>query len=434
MHEVKLPQLGQSVEEASIVQWLKAEGDTVKQGEPLLTVQTDKAEIECEAPASGTLRKILVEPDVTVPVLSVIALLGEPNEPLPDLSKYAGETTGTAPVEAAPSAREKLATVAPSSASAPAAMPGPSTAVSPRARQRAASLHINPAIVSGSGIGGRVMECDVLAYAERIKSLKITPTAMRLAEEKGIDVTLVQGTGPGGRITKADIERSPRPAAAASGTRRVPLSPMRRVIAKRMSESKFSAPHYYMTVEVDMSNAARFRAAQPWKPSYNDIVMAAASEALRQFPEVNARWAGDAVEEMADINMGFAVALPTGLIVPVVRQTQTKSLQDISRECKTLTERARTGKLTPDDYSGNTFTVSNLGGFGVDHFTAIINQPDSAILAVGQIKDRPVVIDGGIHIRPIMKLTLSSDHRVIDGALAARFMGRLKDVLERAAF
>lgn len=434
MHEVKLPQLGQSVEEASIVQWLKTEGESVKQGEPLLTVQTDKAEIECEAPASGTLRKILVGPDVTVPVLSVIALLGEPNEPLPDLSKYGGAKPGAPPVEAEPLDREKVAAVAPSSASAPAAMPGPSAAVSPRARQRAGSLHINPAIVSGSGVGGRVMESDVLAYAERVKSLRITPTAMRLAEEKGIDVTLVQGTGPGGRITKADIERSTPPATAASGTRRMPLSPMRRVIAKRMSESKFSAPHYYMTVEVDMSNAARFRAAQPWKPSYNDIVMAAASKALRQFPQVNARWAGDAVEEMADINIGFAVALPTGLIVPVVRQTQTKSLQDISRECKTLTERARSGKLTPDDYTGNTFTVSNLGGFGVDHFTAIINQPDSAILAVGQIKDRPVVIDGGIHIRPIMKLTLSSDHRVIDGALAAQFMGRLKDELERADF
>jgi pyruvate dehydrogenase E2 component (dihydrolipoamide acetyltransferase) len=190
-----------------------------------------------------------------------------------------------------------------------------------------------------------------------------------------------------------------------------------------------------VTVEVDMAGAAAFRSAMTTlKLSYNDLVMRATARALQKWPQVNVRWAGDAVEEVADINLGFAVALPTGLIVPVVRRAQDKSVQDISRECRELTEKARTGKLLPDDYQGNTFTISNLGGFGVDHFTAIINQPDSAILAVGQIKERVVVIDGGIHIRPVMKLTLSSDHRVIDGALAAQFMGTLKDILETADF
>ncbi|MCC6152568.1 MAG: 2-oxo acid dehydrogenase subunit E2, partial [Candidatus Hydrogenedentes bacterium] len=189
---------------------------------------------------------------------------------------------------------------------------------------------------------------------------------------------------------------------------------------------------YYVTVEVDMANAVALRKSLPWKPSFNDIVMRATALALVQFPAVNARWLGDAVEEVGDVNLGFAVAMPSGLIVPVVRSAQLKSLQGISEECKALTEKARAGKLLPDDYAGNTFTISNLGGFGVDQFTAIINLPDSAILAVGQIKDRPAVIDGGIHVRPIMKMTLSSDHRVIDGALAAQFMGHLKGLLEEA--
>jgi pyruvate dehydrogenase E2 component (dihydrolipoamide acetyltransferase) len=206
-------------------------------------------------------------------------------------------------------------------------------------------------------------------------------------------------------------------------------------VAQRMAESKFSAPHYYVTIEVDMANAKALReAAQGYKPSYNDIVMYGTIQALRLHPNVNARWHGDAIEEMAGINLGFAVALPQGLIVPVVKQAQEMALEEISEITRRLSEKARTGKLLPDDYQGNTFTISNLGAFGVDHFTAIINQPDSAILAVGQIKDRVVVVDGGIHIRPIMKLTLSSDHRVIDGAVAAQFMGTLKDILEAAQF
>jgi pyruvate dehydrogenase E2 component (dihydrolipoamide acetyltransferase) len=294
-------------------------------------------------------------------------------------------------------------------------------------------LHVNPKLAKGSGVGGRIMEGDVEAYAASVAEISITPTAKRLAESKGIDIARVKGTGPGGKITKEDIE-SATPAQAAGETKRTPLSPMRRIIAQRMCESKFSAPHYYVTVEVNMAAAATFRAEYPAKLSYNDLVMRATSIALTEWPAVNARWHGDAIEEVGDINLGFAVALPTGLIVPVVRQVQRLSLDELSSACKALAEKARTGKLLPDDYSGSTFTISNLGGFGVDQFTAIINQPDSAILAVGQIKERPVVIDGGIHVRPIMKLTLSSDHRVIDGAVAAQFMGCLKGILEAAQF
>ena len=434
MHEVKLPQLGQSVEEASIVRWLKAEGDAVKKGEPLLAVQTDKAEIECESTASGTLRKILLPTDVSVPVMTVIALVGEPDEALPDLSQYgSGDNKPTTPAAVVEAPKATAATASPGAASV-YSVDSPASAVSPRARRKAAELHVNPSFVPGTGAGGRVVESDVLAYAESTKNIHASPTARRLAEQTGVDLSRLTGSGPHGRIMKADVAGA-KPAAPllpAGQSRRVPLTPMRRIIAKRMEDSKFSAPHYYVTVEVDMANAVKLRSSLPWKPSYNDIVMRATALSLLQFPSVNARWLGDAVEEVGDVNLGFAVALPTGLIVPVVRTAQQKSLQDISQECKALTEKARAGKLTPDDYSGNTFTISNLGGFGVDHFTAIINQPDSAILAVGQMKDRPVVIDGGIHIRPIMKLTLSSDHRVIDGALAAQFMGHLKGQLERA--
>lgn len=429
MHEVKLPQLGQSVEEASIVRWLKNEGDAVEKGEPLLAVQTDKAEIECESPASGTLRKILLAPDVTVPVMTVIALVGDAAEPLPDLSKYgqsksAPVTTSQAEkAQAAPAAKGTAPAAAASAADA-----GPH-AVSPRARRAAEALHVNPNMVQGTGVGGRVMEADVKTYAA---SINATPTAKRRAQTAGADISRIAGTGPRGKVTKADVGGAAlaAPAIASGETRRVPLTPMRRIIAQRMADSKYSAPHYYVTVEVDMAEAVALRKSFPWKPSFNDIVMRATAIALTQYPSVNARWLGDAVEEVGDVNLGFAVAMPTGLIVPVVRNAQAKSLQEISKECKALTEKARNGKLLPDDYAGNTFTISNLGGFGVDHFTAIINQPDSAILAVGQIKDRPVVIDGGIHIRPVMKMTLSSDHRVIDGALAAQFMGHLKGLLE----
>ena len=429
MHEVKMPQLGQSVEEASIVRWLKNEGDAVAKGEPLLEVQTDKAEIECESPAGGTLRKIIVPTDVTVPVMSVIALVGEASEPLPDLAKY-GHAASAAPAE---KASAKAPDVVKASAPVPAAQNIEPTgrAVSPRARRAAEALHVDAGLVPGTGVGGRVMEADVKAYAE---SVRATPTAKRAAAASGIDIARVSGTGPRGKVTKADVAGAmpAAPAIPAGETRRIPHTPMRRIIAQRMVDSKSSAPHYYVTVEVDMAEAVALRKSLPWKPSFNDIVLRTTAVALTQFPAVNARWQGDAIEEQGDVNLGFAVAMPSGLIVPVVRGAQSKSLQDISNECKALTEKAKIGKLLPDDYAGNTFTISNLGGFGVDQFTAIINQPDSAILAVGQIKDRPVVIDGGIHIRPIMKMTLSSDHRVIDGALAAQFMGHLKSLLETA--
>jgi len=433
MHEILLPKMGNSVEDAEIVKWFKSEGDTVQEGDPLFSIQTDKAEVECECTASGVLRKILVPAGVEVPVLTVVALVGAADEALPE------GVGGAAPAPAAASAPAAQATPA---AAAPAAAPvaaGGGAKASPRARKLAEEKGVDLGAVAGSGPGGRVLSGDVAEAAAAQGSVKATPVARRVAENAGVDLRGVAGTGIGGKITKDDVlQAKAAPAAAPApepGAKRAALTPMRRIIAQRMCESKFAAPHYYVTVEVDMLAAKQFRAAnKAFKASFNDLVLFAAAKALREFPQVNARWCGDSIEQVPDVNLGVAVALPTGLIVPVIRQAQLLSLEGLCAAAKSLAAKAQTGKLLPDDYTGNTFTVSNLGAYGVDQFTAIINQPDSAILAVGQIKDRVVVIDGGIHIRPIMKLTLSSDHRVIDGSVAAQFMGRLKALLEEGAF
>lgn len=433
MEEIRLPQLGQSVEEAYITQWFKKEGDHVTQGDLLFSIQTDKAEIDCESSATGILRKILLDTDVTVPVMTVVALVGEPDEPLPDLSRH------TQPDAALPRSAASPETTYPTGPAFPTEAVVSERFISPRARTKAEELGVDTADIPGTGVGGRVTEADVVGYAEEVKARRVTPTARRLAQLRGVDLRTVQGSGPRGKIAKADVERvapsktveEPIPAPA----QRIPLTPMRRTIAKRMTESFFSAPHYYVTFEVDMSAAIAFRERdEAFRPSFNDLVMWAVARAIRQCPEVNRRWVGDALEQMADINLGFAVALPDGLVAPVVKHVQQKTLQQVSGESQTLLRKAREGKLLPDEYRDNTFTISNMGSLGVDQFTAIINPPDSAILAVGQVTDRPVVIDKTIHIRPIVKLTLSSDHRVIDGAVAARFMGLVKRILERAEF
>lgn len=464
MHEVRMPQLGQTVEEASIVQWFKQEGDKVAEGEPLYSIQTDKAEIECEAPAGGVLRKILLAPDVVAPVLSVVALIGAPDEPLPDLSAYGQpQPAGAQPArEQYHSARDAAPQISAALTHAISLLPHgleapPSCApmredvlqtldsklrpVSPRARRRAQELGVPATFASGSGVNGRIMEADVLAYAAKAQSIRATPTARRLASIRGVDLTRIPGSGPRNKVTKADVVAAvAAPSAAPMPTpvpsvRRVPVTPMRRIIAERMVQSMFSAPHYYITMEVDMSAAREFRqAASGSRPSYNELVMYAAVQALRAFPSVNARWLGDFIEEVSDINIAFAVALPHGLVVPVVKKAQDMSLEEMCRAYRNLLEKARTNKLLPEDYSDNTFTVTNLGASGVEQFMAIINPPDSAILAVGIMKDRPVVVDGQIQIRPIMKLTLSSDHRVIDGAVAAQFLQRIQKTLERSEF
>jgi len=438
MKEIKLPQLGQSVEEAAIVEWFFDEGDHIEEGKPLFSVQTDKAEIEVESPETGVLRKKLIEPDEFVPVLTVVALVGAADEPLPDLSQYERKTAAAPPAADEP-APKSTAAAKPTPAAQLQAPTNGERGISPRARRAARMRHIDPAVIPhGSGPEGRVIEEDVLAYVAEADAISATPSARRLANKDAIDLRRVTGTGPRGWITKEDVlqaaESGGATGAPAAG-KRIPLSPMRRIIAERMTQSKFTAPHYYVTVEVDMARAVQFRQElAEFKPSFNDLIMFGAAKALREFPLVNARWDGDAIVEVEEVNLGFAVALPQGLVVPVVKGAGDMALRELHTACKALTEKARTNKLTPDDYQGSTFTISNLGGFGVDEFTAIINQPDSGILAVGQIKDRVVPVDDEIGVRPIMKMTLSSDHRVIDGALAAQFMARLKELLEAADF
>ena len=401
MQELKLPQLGQSVEEAEITQWLKQEGDAIDVGEPIYTVQTDKAEIEVESEISGTLRKILIREDIEVPVFTVVALVGDADEALPDLSQY-GSSNGIVAALAveATSAPVAIAAVSTASTSTPAA-PSSHQAVSPRARKTAAATNVTTQGLTGSGPKGRVIEEDVLSAKPATAPVAVAPTPVAVPS-----IGDVKG-----------------------------LSPMRKVIAERMVASKFQAPHFYVTVEVDMLNSVAFRQNLGiFKPSYNDLVLRAAARALQEFPQVNSQWTNEGIVQQPHVNMGMAVALEEGLIVPVIRNMESMSLRQIHDAARDMAEKARTGKLMPDDYTGNTFTVSNLGVFGVDEFTAIINQPDSAILAVGQMKEQVVAIDGGIQVRPMMKMTVSSDHRVVDGSVAARFMGRMKQILEEADF
>lgn len=403
MHEIKLPQLGQSVEEAKITEWFKKEGESVQKGEPLFAVETDKAEIDCEATESGILRKILIESDGPIPVMTVVALVGDADEDLPDLSMYEGKAVA---VEQAVES------------------------VNVASQSVASSVHVASQPEASSVAVATFQDTSALLVA----SPRASATALRL----GVALDAVVGTGANGRIVESDVVA----ASSAGGQRtvasrptlegeRIPLTPMRQTVARRMSESKFDAPHFYATVEVDMTKAAQLRkSSEGFKPSYNDIILHAAVRALQEVPTVNAHWAGDAIVQADAIHIGFAVALPEGLLVPVIRNAGDKALEDLHREATDLAERAKSSKLLPDEYSGSTFTVSNLGGFGVDHFTAIINSPDSAILAVGMIQERPVVRDGNIEARPLVKLTLSSDHRVIDGAVAAMFLQALKRILE----
>lgn len=444
MFEVKMPKLGQTVEEAMIVQWLKQEGDEVKEGEPLFTVQTDKAEIEFESPATGTLLKILVEAGIEIPVLTVVALIGEKNEAIPpeyDQSIISGVSTKPKIEEKRELKETKSAEMpSPSTIATPTTVTLGKVIASPRAKKVAEEHNVSLQGIQGSGVGGRIMSSDVEIAVK--SQTKATPVARKLAEQGGIDLQSVVGTGPHGKIMKEDVEKakaSPPKETAPLPTfpttiQKVPLTPMRKIIAERMGQSMHIAPHYYITVEIDMTSAKVLRGKLPFKVSFNDIVLYATVRTLREFPLVNVQWGGDCIIQMPDINLGVAVALPQGLIVPVIKKAQELSLEGLAKKAKELITKAQNNKLLPDDYTGNTFTVSNLGPYGVDHFTAIINQPDSAILAVGQIKDRPVVVDGGIFIRPIMKVTMSCDHRVIDGALGGQFMGRFREILESADF
>ena len=411
---VKMPKLSDTMTEGVVAEWHKKVGDAVKEGELLAEIETDKATMEFESFQEGVLLYIGVEKGKAAPVDSILAILGKKGEdiqPLLDQEK-AGATAPKK--EEAPQKEEPVKKeAAPAPAPAPvAAKPAPA-----------------PAAVGVHNDNGR---------------LKVSPLAKKLAAEKGISINHLQGTGEGGRVVKRDIDHyHPAPSAASYAPVQATgepyseesVSQMRKIIAQRLAESKFSAPHFYLTIEIDMDNAIKARKAvndaiAPQKISFNDMVIKAVSIALKKHPKVNSSWLGDKIRYNNHVNIGVAVAVEEGLLVPVVRNADLKPMAQISEEVRSFADRAKNKKLQPEDWAGNTFTISNLGMFGIEEFTAIINPPDACILAVGGIIEQPVVKNGQVVPGNRMKVTLSCDHRVVDGAVGSAFLQTFKNFLE----
>ncbi len=405
--EIIMPKLGQTMERGKILRWLKKEGERVEKGETLLEVETDKAVLEVEARGSGILRRRLAQEGEVVPVAKIIGYIAEEGEEIPEEALQE--------------------TVVGAEAPAPAS----------------------------------IMKAPGEGKVER--EIKASPLAKKVAREKGVDLTRIVGTGPGGRITEKDvldylakIEASkatvvPSPASISSKQEVVtaapkiedfqviPISGMRGAIARKMTYSKMNIPHFYISVEVDMTDAARFReelipiieSKTGVRLSFTHMLIKAVAMALREYPQLNALCDGENMRLSKDINIGIAVGLEDGLIVPVLKNADSMDLIQISSKVEKLIAKAREKKLSEDEFTGGTFTISNLGIFDVDSFTAIINPPEVAILAVGKIRDKPTVVDGEIKIRKIMNITLSADHRAVDGIIAAKFLGKVKEFLEK---
>ncbi len=413
---VRMPKLSDTMTEGVVAEWHKNVGDQVESGEVLAEIETDKATMEFESFQDGVLLHIGVDKGATAAVDSILAILGEAGEDVSGL--LAAEAEAPAPAapspEPAPAPAPAPAPVEAAPAPAPAPVVAPAPAVTPAAKVAAPAPSAN----------GKI---------------KASPLAARLAAERGIDLGRVTGTGDGGRIVKRDIEGYV-PAPAASGLGAVesstdfPVTQMRKTIARRLAESKFTAPHFYLKLSVDMGAAVEARMAineqEGVKVSFNDMVVKAVSLALKKHPAVNSAWMDTHIRQNDHVHIGVAVAVEDGLLVPVVRHADRKSLTEIGAEVKDYAGKAREKKLQPSDWEGNTFTISNLGMFGIEDFTAIINPPDACILAVGGISDVPVVKDGAVVPGKVMKLTLSCDHRVVDGATGAAFLQEVKSLLE----
>ena len=446
IQEVLMPKLGETVKEAKVESWRKAEGEPVKKGEVLLEITTDKATLEVESYFTGYLKKIVVPAGQTVPIGVIIGFIGDQDDVVTEahLKKAIESLDAAQAAEPRPEEQARVASagtieiVKPAPAQAAAAVvPRPTGRIfaSPRARKLAEDQQIPLAVLRGSGPGGRIVEADVQAYVEKLSHIKVNPTAKVIAYERGVDLLLVQGTGPSGRITVEDVEAALQAAAAPTAKKgRVPLTAMRAVIAKRMTESKQTIPHFYLSVEADMTAAVTFREqlnrSGNVRISFNDLILRACALAFDEVPEMNAQWAGDAVVLRDEINIGIAVSVEGGLMVPVVRGLRGKLLGQIARESALLIEKARNKRLTPDEYVGGCLTVSNLGMFGIESFLPIINPGEVGILGIGAIVPKPVIKDGGIHVRSMMSITLACDHRVVDGVIGAKFLTSVKAKLE----
>ncbi|MBP1717204.1 MAG: Dihydrolipoyllysine-residue succinyltransferase [Deltaproteobacteria bacterium] len=384
--EVFLPRVTQTVETVRITQWLKKEGDRVQKGEILFEMEADKANVEIESPGTGILGQILLAAEESAPIGTVAALIFAEGEEV------------------------RKREIRPSGKAHPGKPVSPSAPSTP------------PPSPSGADI-------------------RATPLAKRMAKDLGMDLTLVRGSGPGGRIEKEDVERaakaSPRQAAppAANGTIQR-LTPKRETIAKRMIRSFTTTPHFYLSVEADLQalrvlRETLFRREGQGKPSFTALFVFLAAKTLREFPQINSSWVeGEGIEVKREINIGVAVETDAGLVVPVLKRADALSVAQIAETLMHLSQKARGNKLGVEDYTGGTFTLTNMGMLGIERFDAIINPPESAILSLGKIIEKPVVIDGGIHIRPRMDMTLSADHRVLDGAAAAKFLVRVKEFIE----
>ena len=407
---INMPRLSDTMTEGVVAKWHVKVGDAITEGKLLAEIETDKATMDFEAfpGQEGTLLHIGVGEGEASPVDTILAVIGAKGEDISALLAGAPAEPAPAPAAVAAEVRE-----APAPAAAPDPTPAPAATPAPTADHR----------------------------------VKASPLAKSLAAEKGVDLRAVTGSGEGGRIVKRDIETAATSLAAtpsaaptsavsypSSGYQDTPISQMRKTIAKRLSESKFTAPHFYLTMSVDMDAAIEARqalnASGDHKISFNDLVVKAVAKGLKKHPAVNSAWLGDVIRTNYDVHVGVAVAVEDGLLVPVVRHADAKSLTQISAEVKDFAQRAKTKKLQPMDWEGNTFTISNLGMFGIDQFTAIVNPPDSCILAVGGIQSVPVVKNGQVVPGNIMKLTLSCDHRVVDGATGSAFLNSVKAFLE----
>lgn len=409
---VKMPKLSDTMTDGVVAAWHKKVGDTVKRGELLAEIETDKATMEFESFFNGTLLHIGVEQGKGAAVDAILAIIGNPGEDISAL--LAAAPVAAKKEEAAPVAEKKAEPVV----------------VENKATTPVAVTTAAPVTTSYEGNGDA--------------RIKASPLAKKIAAEKGIDLNMIAGSGDSGRVVKRDIESwhpSKMPVmpqfAAVSGQESYTeetVSQMRKTIARRLAESKFSAPHFYLTMEIHMDEAVKAReainAVAPVKVSFNDMVIRAVAGALKRHPKVNSSWLGDRIRYNNHVHIGVAVAVEDGLLVPVVRFADQKSLSQISSEVKTFAQKAKDKKLQPSDWEGNTFTISNLGMFGIDEFTAIINPPDACILAIGGISDVPVVKNGQVVPGKVMKVTLSCDHRVVDGASGAAFLQTLKAFLE----
>lgn len=453
--EIILPVLGETMNEGTLVEWFKAEGDAVRRGDPLFAVETDKATLEVESTAEGFLRKIIVPAGATVPVLTPVGIIAATRD-------EEIEEKGDKEIRQEASSLGRAEVVQPVTETLqPATAPAGRTFVSPRARMRAGELGVDLALVPGSGPGGRIVERDVLSFAE--KQPKATPVAQKMAVDMGVDLRAVAGSGVGGKITRGDVVAAAdvvaaTDAVAATGVLTAaapalsaiklvpaevvaaqPMTGLRGIIAGRMAASAQTVARVTLFSEVDATALVEVReqlkravsAEWGFAPGYNDLLALIAARALREFPYMNARLNGDTIEQLARINVGMAVDTERGLLVPVIRDADQKGLRQFGTEFRALVERARAGKSLPDDLSGGTFTLTNLGMYGVDAFTPIINLPEAAILGVGRIVEKPVVREGQIVARHVLVLSLAFDHRLVDGAPAARFLQRIGQLIEQ---